>query len=146
MSNTPAPINGNYIDSDGQLHNLDGGVGSEPCEANRFMAPFSGQFIGSDGLVHNLSEALGGSSSGYHTIQTTLAAGGWADNQQTILDNSITASGMGIVLLSHAINAGQVGAWLAGQIVVTGQADGSMTFQAFGLVPTVDVPIAILLL
>jgi hypothetical protein len=64
MTDNAQPFNGNYIGSDGQLHNLDGGAGSEPCKGNRYMAPFYGVFIGSDGEPIGLEQALAGSGDG----------------------------------------------------------------------------------
>jgi hypothetical protein len=60
------PFNGNYIDTSGELRNLDGGEGSEPNEINNYMSPFYGVFIGSDGQEHGIEEVLGvgGGSSG----------------------------------------------------------------------------------
>ncbi|GHV27052.1 hypothetical protein FACS18948_3800 [Clostridia bacterium] len=64
MADDTSPINGSYVGSDGTLHNLDGGAGLEPCEANRYMSPFYGVFIGSDGQEHGLEEISGGGNSG----------------------------------------------------------------------------------
>jgi hypothetical protein len=50
-----SPFNGNFVNSAGEVQNLDGAAGAE-----NGMSPFSGDFIASDGSVMNIDALMGG--------------------------------------------------------------------------------------
>jgi hypothetical protein len=53
-----SPLGGDYINSDGEVVNLDGGA------PNQRMSPFNGNFISSDGSIKNIDQLGGGGGGG----------------------------------------------------------------------------------
>jgi hypothetical protein len=89
---TYAPMNGTYIDSTGQLRNIDGTV-MTASEAG--WSPFNGDYIRSDGSIGNIDELGGGGGTSNYSALTgkpqingvTLASG---DNTPESLKLSYT--------------------------------------------------------
>ena len=77
-------------------------------------------------------------------IETTLAASGWADGAYTLAANGITATSNQEILPALAITEEQLEALQSANIQDGGQANGSVTLKAFGDVPTVDIPIRVI--
>lgn len=90
------PFNGDFLDSAGVLHNIDGGVGMGLSVVSEYKTPFYGVFIGSDGQEHELISLLGsgggggggggaalpnGGTTGQALVKTSNVNGayGWAD-------------------------------------------------------------------
>ena len=59
MPNNMSPFNGDYIGSDGKVHNLLELGPAPPDSPKRRMSPMSGRFFASDGSVHHIEELLG---------------------------------------------------------------------------------------
>lgn len=79
-------------------------------------------------------------------VECMLSADGWSDGMQTIEVAGLQSSHNGSVSMSQSINSEQFSALAAGNIVVSGQADNLLTFTVFGVVPQIDIPIAVTLL
>ena len=79
----------------------------------------------------------------------TLAADGWTGTEapytQTVNVNGMMASSNGYAGLSMDASAEQVKAAAAAMLKPTARAVGSLTITAFGTVPTIDLPIEILI-
>jgi len=151
MHDNMLPMNGNYIDSTGQIRNLDGTfIGDAPPCFSQTMHPFNGDFIASDGQVRNIdSLGVGGSSpeppSTTTTIETVLNASSWSGNTLSLANSEIQANGNGIILPSQDATSAQYDALCAAKPHVTSQADGLLTIVAHGTKPTVNIPVTILL-
>ena len=74
-----------------------------------------------------------------------LAASGWADGAQTVAVDGLTAGANGTIGIAPTSTAEQVNAAAAALLVMTAQAAGSVTITAHGTVPTVDIPIQIMI-
>lgn len=75
-------------------------------------------------------------------VEDTIAANKWGGGLYTWLNANITSANQMIELLpSSTITANQLEALQAANIVGTQQAVGSVTFKAYGVIPTVDIPV-----
>lgn len=79
------------------------------------------------------------------TIAATLTAAGWVDMVQTVSNSAIKAGQNGIVGLSPSATAAQISAAKSAGLVVSAQAEGSVTVKYEGSEPSVDIPIQIML-
>jgi hypothetical protein len=75
-----------------------------------------------------------------------LSATGWSGTTIVVTDTEITESRNGLIIASQESTTDQFNAFDAAKLHVTTQGDGSLTITAFGTVPSIDVPIAVLLL
>ena len=80
------------------------------------------------------------------SITATLTAAGWADNAQTLTITGITAATNGMLRIAQSATAEQFAAFGAALPRVTAQAAGSITVIIAGTVPTVDIPVEVILL
>lgn len=79
------------------------------------------------------------------TKTATLAAASWSGNTYTLALSGITAKSNQEILPGLNITAEQLEALQGANIQDGGQASGSMTLKAFGDVPTIDIPIRVVL-
>lgn len=80
-------------------------------------------------------------------VSASLAADGWNDNkQQTVAVAGLGADQNGIVSMSPNLTAEQYDAVVAAKIYLSAQSAGSLTFTCRGEVPTVNIPVSIILL
>lgn len=70
----------------------------------------------------------------------TLEATNWSNGTQTVIVTGMTASSNGVFGLSQGATSAQHEAYSNAQILVTGQASGTITVTAFGGTPDVDIP------
>jgi hypothetical protein len=75
----------------------------------------------------------------------TLLASSWADKSYTLSVSGVTATSNQEILPSLNITKEQLEALQAANIQDGGQASGKITLKAFGDVPTVDIPIRVIL-
>lgn len=74
-----------------------------------------------------------------------LAASGWQSNSQTVSVPGLKANHNGIAGLSQTIQYDVYQAAKMASLRVTGQVDGNLTITADGTVPTVDIPIVVIM-
>lgn len=80
------------------------------------------------------------------SITATLTAAGWADNAQTLTVSGVTATSNGLLRIAQTATAEQFTAWGAALPRITAQAADSITVTISGTVPTVDIPVEVILL
>ena len=80
-------------------------------------------------------------------VSVTLQASGWdADAKtQTVSVAGVTATANGSLRIAQSATDEQFTAWGAAQPRVTAQADGSITVKLAGTVPTMDIPVEVLI-
>jgi hypothetical protein len=153
-------MSGNYIDSNGQIRNLDGTVlGSAPPGLKETMQPWLGEFVSSDGSIHSIEELAGGGEPPAPPIPApparevvafgaVLAAAEWVDGVIGVSNARIGADTSGIVRLAQGAGVDAYDAYdafAAAKPHVSAQADGGITLTAFGVVPAVDLPVEVVL-
>ncbi len=74
-----------------------------------------------------------------------LTAAGWSNGVQTLAVSSVTASNNGSLRIAQSATDEQFAAWGAAQPRVTAQAAGTLTVKAAGAVPTVDIPVEVVI-
>ena len=81
------------------------------------------------------------------TVITTLSVSSWdaAAKTQTVSVAGVTASSNGSLRIAQSATDEQFTAWGAAQPRVTAQADGSITVKLAGTVPTIDIPVEVLI-
>ena len=93
------------------------------------------------------ADESGGSSSTTQTI--TFLTSGWAQSgngySQTVNVTGVTASSNGSLRIAQSATDEQFAAWGAAKPRVTAQAAGTLTVKAAGTVPTVDIPVEVLI-
>ena len=80
-------------------------------------------------------------------VSVTLRASGWYANAntQTVSVAGVTATSNGSLRIAQSATDEQFTAWGAAQPRVTSQADGSITVKLAGTVPTIDIPVEVLI-
>ena len=80
-------------------------------------------------------------------VSATLSASGWdADAKtQTVSVAGVTADTNGSLRIAQSATDEQFAAWGAAQPRVTAQADGSITVKLAGTIPTIDIPVEVLI-
>ena len=93
------------------------------------------------------ADESGGTQSATQTI--TLTTGGWAQSgngySQTVNVTGVTASSNGSLRIAQSATDEQFAAWGAAKPRVTAQAAGTLTVKAAGTVPTIDIPVEVLI-
>ena len=81
------------------------------------------------------------------SVLVTLSASGWdADTKtQTVSVAGVTATANGSLRIAQSATDDQFAAWGAAQPRVTAQADGSIAVKLAGTVPTIDIPVEVLI-
>lgn len=80
------------------------------------------------------------------SITATLTSTGWADNAQTLTVSGVTANSNGLLRIAQTATTEQFTAWGAALPRITAQAADSITVTIAGTVPTVDIPVEVILL
>ena len=80
------------------------------------------------------------------SITATLTSTGWADNAQTLTVSGVTATSNGLLRIAQSATTEQFTAWGAALPRITAQAADSITVTIAGTVPTVDIPVEVILL
>ena len=81
------------------------------------------------------------------TVITTLSVSSWdsSTKAQTVSVSGVTAASNGSLRIAQSATDEQFTAWGAAQPRVTAQADGSITVKLAGTVPTIDIPVEVLI-
>lgn len=75
----------------------------------------------------------------------TLTAAGWSNGVQTLAVSGVTATANGSLRIAQSATDEQFAAWGAAQPRVTAQTAGSLTAKAAGAVPTIDIPVEVII-
>ena len=134
----------------------DGGYTGTEAQFNTDLAAVSGKQarITASGLLKG--DGAGGVSAAVKgtdyagpsvSVSATLTAAGWdADAKtQTVSVEGVTATANGSLRIAQSATDDQFTAWGAAQPRVTAQADGSITVKLAGTVPTIDIPVEVLI-
>ena len=80
-------------------------------------------------------------------VSVNLSTSGWDSNAkiQTVSVAGVTATANGSLRIAQSATDEQFAAWGAAQPRVTAQADGSITVKLAGTVPTMDIPVEVLI-
>lgn len=79
-------------------------------------------------------------------ITVTLLSTGWANNAQTLTVSGVTATSNALLRIAQTATDEQFTAWGASLRRITAQAADSITVTIAGTVPTVDIPVEVILL
>lgn len=79
------------------------------------------------------------------SVEATLSASKWSNKTQTISVAGVTADSNGMISMKQSLNAAQVNAAKLADMHISAQSAGSITITAFGEVPTIDIPVVIVL-
>lgn len=134
----------------------DGGYTGTEAQFNTDLAAVSGKQarITASGLLKGdgsggVSAAVKGTDYAGPSVgvSVTLSASGWdADAKtQTVSVEGVTATANGSLRIAQSATDDQFTAWGAAQPRVTAQADGSITVKLAGTVPTIDIPVEVLI-
>lgn len=74
------------------------------------------------------------------SFAVTLAAASWVNGAQTVNVTGMTATSNGVFGIASSATSEQLTAYGKAQILVTGQAAGTITVTAYGTAPEVDIP------
>ena len=134
----------------------DGGYTGTEAQFNTDLAAVSGKQarITASGLLKG--DGAGGVSAAVKgtdyagpsvSVSATLTAAGWdADAKtQTVSVAGVTATANGSLRIAQSATDDQFTAWGAAQPRATAQADGSITVKLAGTVPTIDIPVEVLI-
>lgn len=80
-------------------------------------------------------------------VSVTLSASGWnsSSKTQTVSVAGVTATTNGSLRIAQSATDKQFAAWGASQPRVTAQAAGTLTVKVAGTVPTIDIPVEVLI-
>ena len=134
----------------------DGGYTGTEAQFNTDLAAVSGKQarITASGLLKGdgsggVSAAVKGTDYAGPSVgvSVTLSASGWdADAKtQTVSVEGVTATANGSLRIAQSATDDQFTAWGAAQPRVTAQANGSITVKLAGTVPTMDIPVEVLI-
>lgn len=79
-------------------------------------------------------------------ISATLTSSGWSNGSQTISVSGLASDSNGIIDLASTATAAQRTAAEDAQLTISSQSAGSLTITANGTVPSVDIPVAVILI
>lgn len=86
-----------------------------------------------------------GEDAGLSVVAATLLASAWADGSQVLQIPQVTASSNGMIGMTQNITSEEVEATRAAGLYISGQGEGTLTITAFGQVPTIDLPVSVLI-
>lgn len=103
-----------------------------------------------DSNMIKIDAALGVKANQSASVASTLYATGWEGTAspytQTLTISGLTADHNGVISLSASATSAEKAAAIDAVLSVAAQADGTLTIQAEGIVPTIDIPVAMVLL
>ena len=93
------------------------------------------------------AKRAGGEITSSRSVLVTLSASGWdADAKiQTVSVAGVTAMTNGLIRIAQSATDEQFTAWGAAQPRVTAQVNDSITVTLSGTVPTIDIPVEVLI-
>ena len=129
----------------------DGSTLSAAVAGTDYMAPptggTAGQVLKKTETGTEWADESGGSLSTAQTI--TLLTSGWVQSGsiyvQTVSVDGVTTTSNGSLRIAQSATDEQFAAWRAAKPRVTAQADGMLAVKAVGTVPTIDIPVEVLI-
>lgn len=98
----------------------------------------------SDQVIYEMLEKKADSSV---AVNFSLSSSGWdATGNQTVMIAGLQADHNGVVSISQDFTSAQYGAVEKADLFVTGQMDGALTFTAKNIIPTISIPITLIVL
>lgn len=79
------------------------------------------------------------------SISATLSASGWSSGKQTLTVQGVTAESNGMIGVAHSATAAQLEAAKDAELYISAQGANSLTIAAAGTVPTVNIPVVVVL-
>ena len=115
-------------------------------EGYAYFTPDDGGFY-IDAVTRGENKRIKINPSGNNTsVNAVLTVAGWNNNVQTVTVAGMTASKNGQVGIAQSATAAQVQAATNASMRVISQSENSLTVIAGGDVPTIDIPITIIML
>lgn len=93
------------------------------------------------------AKRAGGEIASSSSVLVMLSASAWdsSTKTQTVSASGVTAASNGSLRIAQSATDEQFTAWGAAQPRVTAQADGSITVTLSGTIPTIDIPMEVLI-
>lgn len=95
---------------------------------------------------HGVTAAQVGARKEVPAVTVTLPAAGWASGRQTVAVSGLGAAQDGFAQIAQTATDAQRTAARNAVLSITGQAANQLTISADGEIPTVDIPITVVLL
>lgn len=80
------------------------------------------------------------------SINATLSGEGWIEQSQTVTVTGVTANSNGCIGVASTIDSAALKAATAAKLIITGQGENTITVKATGTVPTVDIPVTVVVM
>ena len=97
-----------------------------------------------DGVTSNIQTQLNNKSRKSATVSATLSASSWSSGSYTLSVSGVTTTSNQEILPATSITAAQLEALQAANIQDGGQSAGKIVLKAFGTVPTINIPIRVI--
>ena len=120
-----------------------GGGGSTPGQATKVSFDPTGTGLTATNVQDAIIEVLGKTTTQYATDITLLAAN-WSGTQYTVSNSNIKLSSYIYIDIPDNLTQTQYNAVASANLACVNQTSGSVTLEAFGDVPTIDLPITII--
>lgn len=120
-----------------------GGGGVSPGKASKVSFDPTGTGLSSTNVQDAIIEVLGKTTTQYATDITLLAAN-WSGTQYTVSNSNIKLSSYIYIDIPDNLTQTQYNAVASANLACVNQTAGSITLEAFGDVPTIDLPITII--
>lgn len=120
-----------------------GGGGETPGSADQVTFDPTGTGLFSTNVQDAIIEVLGKTTTQYATDITLLAAN-WSGTQYTVSNSNIKLSSYIYIDIPDNLTQTQYNAVASANLACVNQTAGSVTLEAFGDVPTIDLPITII--
>ena len=121
----------------------DGAPGADGKSA--YEAAQDGGYTGTEAAFNAALAGVENKADKSVSATAALTAAGWSDGVQTLAVSGVTASNNGSLRIAQSATDEQFAAWGAAQPRVTAQAAGTLTVKAAGAVPTVDIPVEVVI-
>ena len=121
----------------------DGAPGADGKSA--YEAAQDGGYTGTEAAFNAALAGVENKADKSVSAAAALTAAGWSDGVQTLAVSGVTASNNGSLRIAQSATDEQFAAWGAAQPRVTAQAAGTLTVKAAGAVPTVDIPVEVVI-
>ncbi len=111
-----------------------------------YEAAQDGGYTGTETQFYTALAAVENKADKSVSATATLTAAGWSNGVQTLAVSGVTAAANGSLRIAQSATDEQFEAWGAAQPRVTAQAAGRLTVKAVGTVPTINIPVEVIVL
>lgn len=116
-------------------------IAVEPATKNIIVTMYDGTK-----QQYNIATETGGAvAEKSTTVEATMLASGWVENEYTLIVDGVTADSYQEILPAIGISEEQLGALQGANIQDAGQREDAMVLKAYGDVPSIDLPIRVVL-